>query len=90
MNTTIIILTPFKVGSSTYNNRFQKLGLLTLKFHEPERVFLNKTARTIFIFPLRNQLEMFPGGYWQDIHRPNYPYCYNVDQNKILQEDTEK
>ena len=85
----IKIMGNFKTGTSSLQN-------ILLNAIKGKYILLNCRhvsefdKADILIVPIRRHYEIFISGFFQDITKKEYKYCYNIDKNIILNEDIDK
>ena len=78
----ICVFTPYRVGSQTFINTIRETHY---KNHNVVSIYkahgedLVPSDSTHFILPLRNEIEIYPSAYFQDIMVPQYPYFLSDD-----------
>ena len=86
----IMVMGSFKTGTSSISNLISKskdnIELLNGKHNRG----LKNEDFDILIIPIRKHFELFPSAYFQDITKKEYPYFYNENQKKILNENVLK
>lgn len=90
---------PFKSGTSTWYTRFLEIASkLNEKMNEevftvcPEKhdigildeyILKEKYDKCIILLTLRNEIELYPSAFLQDMQDPNYNYCVSEDIDKL-------
>lgn len=82
----ILLITPFKVASSSLEHTIKNLGIKIVKIHgwgdkENQLYNLNEFTHIITIF--REPIKIYMSALFQDIICPEYPYYFG-DKHKVL------